>query len=300
MNGRSCLFAHYDRQGRIAPHIMHYLAQIRSGGFAVHVALSGMERLHDADALALERIGAVGHLRANRGLDFGGWQHLVERGCTEGADTILLANDSVFGPLQPLAPIFGSMLERDLDVWGMVESNEQRWHLQSWFLCFQAGSFAHPAIRRVMQLPFQDMSKAEIVLHGELGLGAAIEAAGLRCDARWHQPRRRLRALVPGNPMHLDFLSVMRDGRVPFIKVELLRDNPVGIGWIDAWRNTVEASSIFPVSWIDRHLGDGGRFKPPLAARDPNRILKLRLLYAAISRDQPQAMRSLIRMPGRP
>jgi lipopolysaccharide biosynthesis protein len=290
MATKICLFSHYDARGVIAPHVIHYLKQIGTCGFTVHIALSGMTSLSEADKTALDRIGAVAHLRPNRGLDFGAWQDLVATGCTSGATTILLANDSVFGPMQPLEPIFTRMQARNTDVWGMVESREATWHLQSWFLCFTAAAFAAPAVARVMRLPFHEMSKSEIVLHGELGLGVAITAAGLSWDASWSPSRRRLRRLVPGNPMHLDFLSVMRSGQVPFIKVELLRDNPTAVRWIEQWRKHMGESAIFPADWIDRHLADGGRHTPPR----PPRSIRARLLYAAISRDQPEALRSLI------
>ncbi|MGI4748941.1 MAG: rhamnan synthesis F family protein [Janthinobacterium lividum] len=290
MSSRVCLFAHYDTRGTIAPHVIHYLKQIGTCGFTVHVALSGMTSLSDTDRLALDRIGAIAHLRPNCGLDFGAWQDLVANGCITGATTILLANDSVFGPLQPLEPIFARMQARGTDVWGMVESREATWHLQSWFLCFTAAAFAAPSIQRVLRLPFHDMSKPEIVLHGELGLGAAIMADRLSWNACWHQPARRMRRLVPGNAMHLDFLSVMRSGQVPFIKVELLRDNPIALRWIGQWRKLVEAATIFPADWIDRHLAEDGRYTAPC----PKQSVRMRLLYAAISRDQPEAMRSLV------
>lgn len=290
MSSKVCLFAHYDARGVIAPHVIHYLQQIGTCGFTVHIALSGMKSLSDTDRLALDRIGAIPHLRPNRGLDFGAWQDLVANCCLTGATSILLANDSVFGPLQPLEPVFARMQARRPDVWGMVESRQAAWHLQSWFLCFTAAAFAAPAIQRVLQLPFQAMSKSEIVLHGELGLGAAILADRLDWAACWHQPAHRMRHLVPGNAMHLDFLSVMRSGQVPFIKVELLRDNPTALRWVDQWRKHVDASEIFPVDWIDRHLAEVGRHTAP----HPNQSLRMRLLYAAISRDQPEAMRSLV------
>jgi hypothetical protein len=288
---RTCLFAHHDRTGRIAPHVLHYLQQLHACGFTTHVAMSGAERVHEADRAALAQAGAIAHLRPNRGLDFGAWQDLVALGCANGSATILLANDSVFGPLAPLQPVFADMDARQPDIWGMVESREGSWHLQSWFLCFTAAAFASPAIARVLRQPFADMSKAEIVLHGELGLGAAIRADRLRWTARARTPNRQLRRLVPGNPMHLDFLSMIRGNTVPFIKIELLRDNPAAVRWVGHWRKAVASSPIFPVGWIDRHLS-GDR---PHIAPCPNQSLKMRLLYAAITRDRRDALQTLLR-----
>ena len=287
---RICLFAHYHPSGRIAPHVLHYLRHLQLCGYSTHVALSGVERPHDADRAALHALGATPHPRPNRGLDFGAWQDLAARGCADGAGTILLANDSVFGPLAPLSPLFAEMAARPVDVWGMVESRERGWHLQSWFLCLTARAFASPAVARVLRQPFAEMSKAEIVLHGELGLGAAIRADGLSWTARARAPTHRLRRLVPGNPMHLDFLSLIRSGSVPFLKVELLRDNPAAVGWVDRWRQAVASSPIFPVDWIDAYLAGGQTH----AAPRPGRSLRMRLLYAAITRDRGAAVRTVL------
>lgn len=288
---RVCLFAQYDAGGRIAPHVHHYLDQIAQAGFETHVALSGARHVADEDRVRLEAHGIRAHPRRNAGLDFGAWSDLMAMGVAEGADTVLLANDSVFGPLQPLGPIVDAMESEGSDIWAMTESREGRWHLQSWFLCLSAAALARPAIRRVLDLPFAGMTKNEIVLHGELGLGAAIEAEGLAWACRWRQPRRRLRRLVPGNPMHVDFLSVIRSGQVPFLKVDLLRDNPAGIGWVGHWRRQAELSAIFDPAWIDAYLSHAGRPAQPPARQS----LRMKMLYAAISSDQPEATLSLLR-----
>ncbi|MBN8908325.1 MAG: hypothetical protein J0H99_17220, partial [Rhodospirillales bacterium] len=125
------------------------------------------------------------------------WQHLLRSGCAAGADEILLANDSVFGPLGDLRPIFATMRQRKLDAWGMVASTEGVWHLQSWFVWLSAAALARPAVQRVFTQPFADMDKPEIILHGELGLGVALRAEKLACGARFEEPRRsRLRRLA--------------------------------------------------------------------------------------------------------
>src|SRR6185437_8167860 len=192
--GPVCLFAQYDPSGRIAPHVLRYLAHLAECGFAVHVACSGVARLTDDDEAALRRIGATPHLRPNAGLDFGAWQELLRAGCAEGAPEVLLANDSVFGPFADLRPLLATMRARRLDAWGMVASTEGVWHLQSWFICLSAHALASPAVQRVLAQPFAEMSKPEIILHGELGLGTALRAAGLAIGAAFEEPRRsRLR-----------------------------------------------------------------------------------------------------------
>ncbi|MBE7210689.1 MAG: hypothetical protein INR65_06685 [Gluconacetobacter diazotrophicus] len=291
MSGPVCLFAHHDPDGRIAPHVVHLLRGIRESGFAIHVALSGQDHVRRSDAEAVRDTVAAIHPRPNAGLDFGAWRDLFARGCADGASEVLLANDSVYGPLFPLPPIVAAMRARNADAWGMVESEQNGWHLQSWFVCLSARALAAVPVRRVLEQDFAGMSKREVVLHGELGLGAAMEAAQLRVAARWRQPNRRLRRMVPGNAMHLDYMAVVRSGRVPFLKVELLRDNPTAVHWVGRWRELVPPGSAFDPAWIDAHLSAGRPHRPPR----PPRGFAARLLQALISEDRPVALRTLRR-----
>ena len=52
-----CLFAHYAPDRRLSASVLHYLTQLTHCGFAVHVALSGMDRLVPEDREILDRLG---------------------------------------------------------------------------------------------------------------------------------------------------------------------------------------------------------------------------------------------------
>ncbi len=252
--------------------------------------------MHPQDRAALDDAGAVGHLRENTGLDFGAWQHLIELGCVADAEFIVLANDSVIGPLQPLAPIFAGMQGLGRDVWGMVESHEMAWHLQSWFLCFTREAWQSPPIARILALPFREMVRAEIILHGEVGLGASIRAAGLRWAASWPERRRGLRRLLAINPMHLDWMSILGSGSVPFIKVELLRENPMRVPWLDRWpkvasRSPSVRSGQFPMQWIHERIITQAAITQ---AAEPEASLRMRLLYLVLTRDRMPALCALV------
>ncbi len=283
-----CLFAHYAPDRRLSSSVLHYLGQLRRCGLSVHLALSGMERLAVEDRDILDRLGVTAHPRANAGLDFGAWQHLLGAGCAEGADSVLLVNDSVFGPLRELAPIVRAMRTQHYDVWGMVESHEVSWHLQSWFLCMSRETLARPAIARVLELPFAQMSKAEIILHGEIGLGTAIRAEGLSWGACLPDRRVGLRRLVAVNPMHVDWITALRCGRVPFIKVELLRDDPARIPWLTSWPKMLRRYGTFPEAWIDERI-------TPFKVRRPRSSLRMRLLYLLLTRDRMAALRHVLK-----
>lgn len=296
---RVCLFAQYDPRGRIPPHVLVYIAGLRACGFAVHVACSGVASLHETDREALTALGALAYPRPNAGLDFGAWQQLMQLGCLDGAQTVLLANDSVFGPFADLRPIVAEMQARRLDAWGMVESREGVWHLQSWFLCMKADVLARPAVRRVFAQDFCAMTKREIILHGELALGVAFEVEGLACAAVHRSaPARGLRRAVPVNPMHFHWAALLAGRRVPFMKVELLRDNPAAIPFVERWPDLL-AKYDYPARMIREHLA-GNAASPAQSGRPVRRFRRL-LLWLLFAEDRGAAARfaarALLRRP---
>ena len=237
-----CLFAHYDPRHRIRPHVLGYLTALREAGYNVVVACSGDRLPPDDDRDAVYATGASLFFRINQGLDFGAWQDLIRAGYADGAETVLLANDSVFGPFADLAPIISRMCARRLDVWGMVESLQIGWHLQSWFLHFSAAAFTAPAIRRVFSQPFDKMTKEEIINRGEVALGSAILEEGLSCDAVVrHVHGAWMARLLPMNPMHINWRHLLVSRQLPFIKVGLLRENAMNIPWIEEWAEILRA-----------------------------------------------------------
>lgn len=296
---RVCLFAQYSRDGRLREDTRNYIAALAGCGFSVHVAVSGAARLHEPDRAMLESVGATGHPRDNGGLDFGAWRHLIELGVAADATEILLANDSVIGPFMPLGPMFAEMA--GYDAWGMVGSREGRPHLQSWFVWMTAPTFADARVRRVLMQDFGSMAKDEIIVHGELGLGAALDAAGLDLGVRYRS-RFSLTpsGLLANNPMHFRWRDLLRERRVPFVKVELLRDNPVGVMGLDRLDETLRELCGDDPRWaaarraaIDALASGRGR-----RGRRP-RGVRLALMKFAMAEDRWSIIRAGLRGRGR-
>nr|WP_249200006.1 rhamnan synthesis F family protein [Gluconobacter sp. Dm-62] len=287
------MFAYYCTDVRLPPHTRHLLSQIASCGFTLHIAASGLsdtaaQSLQNDLAQGTHPIAATVHPRPNTGLDFGAWQFLLAKKCNGDANEILFANDSIFGPLLPLRPIVDRMREQHLQVWGMVRSEAVVTHLQSWFLCMTRDALDHPAIQRIFNQPFNDMTKDEIVLHGELGLGLAIKAAGLTAGAAWSNARGLARLLAL-NPMHTDWRTVLRSGNAPFIKTELLRDNPSGIASTHLWRQEIPDSAFFNPDWIAAYLAS-----TPPRTLSRRAGLRARLVQALASEDRRHALTALL------
>jgi lipopolysaccharide biosynthesis protein len=255
-----CLFAHYDRDDRLADHVLYYIMALQRTGFDVVVISATQLNYEDRGKLAA--INAALVLRENIGLDFGSWA----AGLSQLRDTsgrlkiegrLLLANDSVFGPIGDLSEALDRLSNMPGDVHCMVETAQTIPHMQSWFLMFSPAAYRSPAFEAIFTQNFAAMSKADIIKAGEIGLSVTMRNAGLRFTAlASNPPRGGIRRLMRANPTHFLWQSLIERDGVPFLKVELLRDNPDGVASVSNWPAIVRARAPALLPLIESYLED--------------------------------------------
>jgi rhamnosyltransferase len=240
---RLVLFAHYDAQGEIKRFIVHYLRALRE--VCDRIVFVSTAQLAESEIAKIREYCAEIVIRENVGYDFGMWRHAIERTDLEAWDELVLTNSSVFGPLHPLQPIFARMAEEPVDMWGMTENVEIAWHLQSYFLVFRRPLLTSQVFRDFWAsiLPYKD--KDQVIRSYEVGLSRLLLDHGF--TLRSFAPTEALD--IPGafplfNVLGESLWARLRSRRVnptcgyavpfiragmPFVKAELLRDNPLGV-----------------------------------------------------------------------
>ncbi len=268
MTDRSTLavFAHFDPGGQVAPHVERYLAALRD--VVDRVVIVSTAELDDAGRATLAAHGELVE-RENVGYDFYSWKTGLDHAGDWGAfDRVLICNDSVVGPTRPFAEILGPGAPKDADFWGMTSSNEISPHVQSWFVVFErpviASGLLHgfwramePVSNRFVVIRRYEVGLSKLLLTGGLRMGsylrltprAAVTAelrhrlALDRLPAKQRPARPRfVRSLrePTWNPTYVLWDSVF-DGRLPFVKLEILRDDPYEIGKEQALARLEEA-----------------------------------------------------------
>ncbi len=272
------LFMHFDSSGKVRQQLLDYMMDFAGNGYSI-VFVTNSEKLMPAAMAALQGICAAIIIRRNIGYDFGAWRDALLRLGLPRAETeeVILANDSVFGPLTPIGDVLRRINYGKADVWGLTESWQFRYHLQSFFIAFGPAALQSEAFakfwRGVMPVP----SKPYIVRAYEIGVTQAMVKGGLRCQAVWPyealtkavdphsfemlveametaagklDPILRNRSLqavrlrdaiarrVAMNPTSDLWRQLLLAG-FPFLKRELLRDNPTRIEDIADWTEVV-------------------------------------------------------------
>lgn len=257
MSNRSTLavFAHFDPGGAVAPHVERYLAALREA--TDRVVIVSTAALDDAARATLSAYGELVE-RENVGYDFYSWKTgLDHAGDWAAFDRVLICNDSVVGPMRPFAEILGKGAPKDVDFWGMTSSNEISPHVQSWFVVFERPVIASGLLHAFWRAMEPVSSRYVVIRRYEVGLSRLLLAGGLRMGSYLKvTPRTALTAELrhrlalervpaqqrpqrPGirrslreptwNPTYVLWDAVF-DGRLPFVKLEVLRDDPYEIG----------------------------------------------------------------------
>jgi hypothetical protein len=279
------LFMHYDGRGMVRPQVVDYIRDLKENGRDV-VLVSNAVKLKPVALEVLKEICAGIIVRKNIGYDFGAWRDAIDYLELPRADTeeVILANDSVFGPLVPLGDVLRRLNYAKADVWGLTESWQLRYHLQSFFLAFGPKALHAEAWRGFWDTVRPVPVKSYVVHKYEVGVTQAMVKGGLNCAALWpYEPlirmvsREELKKLSEedegSDPGRADPIQAtrrlqvlrIRDGVArrmalnptsdlwrqlllsgfPFIKRELLRDNPTRVedvgDWVELVRETLGA-----------------------------------------------------------
>jgi hypothetical protein len=288
LGGSVALFTHFDRRERLADHVIAYVRELYGLGFSV-VFVSNSERLSEDGLAKLQPYCRAVIVRRNVGYDFGAIREVLDLLKLPRQDTerLLIANDSVYGPLLPIADMIARADFEEADLWGTTESWQYRYHLQSFFLLAGRRAINSRAWKEFWQGVRQVSSKQWVIARYEVGLTQTLLKAGLRCRPLWsyHQlldqtehkyiPKevdastldplelmrirasQRIRAAaahgVALNPTSDLWRQLLLAG-FPFIKVELLRKNPTGVPDIADWRSVVARLPHGDVAMIERDL----------------------------------------------
>ena len=247
-----CLFAHFDRDDRVDDHVFRYLEALQTAGFRIVFVTAS--QISSSDRQRLGRMCDDVIARENRGLDFGSWSEAYRRHRGSIKGRLLLTNDSVYGPIGNLGLTLQRLLAVPADVYGLVECNLTAPHLQSWFLLLENRAAQGEVFAAVMSQPFAKMAKPDIVTAGEIELSRRLVAAGYRLRALSKAGSGGpLSRLFPIHPMHPLWREMIQGEGVPFLKVELLRDNPTAVADLADVPAVVAGHAPDLVPMIERH-----------------------------------------------
>jgi len=230
---RVAIFAHYDAAGEVGERTLRHIEALSA--IASEVVLVSNSPIDPAGIAALQGRGARVIVRENQGYDFAMWKCAIDGLDLSRWDELVLANSSVLAPLAPLTAAFERMADAETDFWGMTESTEFAWHIQSYFLVLRK-AVLRSRLFQEFWAAFVPRDKWETILGYEIGLSQKLLAAGFK-------GRSLAGDLGAGNPVTRRPLEVLNAG-VPFVKVDVVRRNPARINLVPVLERLKQSGAV--------------------------------------------------------
>ncbi len=249
---RLIIYAHFARRGVVSPYVFDALARYRPYATRLTLVAASAPSAHEKRRLAGVCDDVV--VRENVGYDFASWRDgLSAVGDLAPYDEIIFANDSVIGPFEDPGPVLARLTAHSAAICGVTLNWQFGRHAQSYFLRYRRDVVESSAFDEFWSSIAPMPDKMATVLAYEVGLTSFMESRGHRVDALFTPPPhnpfsnrmrlfwrsadvrepmrtalafRHLARETQTNPLHHLWEDVLDNG-LPFIKKELLRDNPL-------------------------------------------------------------------------
>jgi GT2 family glycosyltransferase len=270
---RLALFSHYDKHGIIDPYVVHYLREICKYSDVVFISTSPGLSFNKCKSI-LPFVSQI-ILKENSGYDFGAWKTgmvFCEEILKNYSKGLILLNDSIYGPFYSLEKYFQAADE--YDVYSMTDSYDLKYHLQSYFVTFSKNALENDNFKNFWNTFHIIKNKISLIFNNEIGFYSKI-ISDSRLKVGSQIRSCELESHV--NISHFYWKNLL-DGGVPFLKVELLRDNPVNVD-ISDWEEYVGAYSKSLPELINNHIK---RMKGGLKNSNTFSIMQLAYLMLCI------------------
>lgn len=262
-----CIFSHFDPDGIVDDHVIAYLNSIRKYDWSiVFVTSCGTLMKKERDKLIPLASAVIG--TQGEGRDWGnysiGYSRTRKRGVVKN---LLLANDSVYGPIGDLGDFFKYSENSEKDMIGMTNSHQYGNHLQSYFILCKEKLCTHTLFDHFWSNFYYQSEKDEIIYKNEIGFSLFFNRYGFKSAALYDYEDLKSDTIEnkkPGyhllvkemhvNPTH-QFIHLLLDKyNFPFVKIELLKINPSNIKNIDEVIDHIKSSNHDLEKNIKKHL----------------------------------------------
>lgn len=267
-----CLFCSYDKQSIVRENVHFYLDELKRVGFDI-IFISTSDTISDVDLDKLSKCCIKIINRENKGYDFYGWKTGLEKYPQYKSHTgLLLANDSVVGPLFDIRDILIRLENCEADIIGMTNCFHFYPHLQSYFLYCKKTVVLSEEFGRF----FQNISvlelKIAIIRKYEVGfsqffskhfrIAALYDLERVLAQVDYH--KKPMKWIEP--TFHL-WKPLVTDFKFPFLKKGLITRMGVSINEI---LKIIEENSTYKLDLLSDLIGRDGQkpLSPPLATID--------------------------------
>ena len=213
--------AHWSASGALSRSVQELCRLLVSVGFET-LLISAAPFTGERPGPASPGDGVSLWRRPNSGYDFGTWSAALHAfPGIRGADEVLLVNDSMLGPFDDITPIIKRMFTGTGLVWGLTESFQKHWHLQSNFVGYRSGILGQPQFLEFWDGVAHQSSKDDVIAEYEIGLGRLLRRNDVPVEVAF--PTADLPIRRRQNPTIRGWSALICAG-LPMVKRQLVTD----------------------------------------------------------------------------
>ena len=254
---RILLYVHFNKYKRVSNHVFYQLEQLKP--LFSKILFISNSHIEEATKKKLQDEFGISNVleRNNQGYDFAAWRDGMSAVGFEELktyDSLTLMNDTCFGPLWDLEPIYTRFeVDTQVDFWGMTNFRKTKYfeeHLQSYFVTFK-----QQILRAISFQDFWEQVKdftdvQDVIDHYEAKFTQYFTKAGFTYQAAFDT---RLEEAT--NLIHPDFTYykpfTILEKKVPFLKVKAISGNPFSASYL---LEEIKERTSYPVSLISEHI----------------------------------------------
>ncbi len=216
----TAIVAHWAADGRVDRSASELTRAVLANGYEV-VFVSTAEGTQPLDWPGGRPPGISVLRRSNIGYDFGSWATALDYypQIAEGTH-VLMFNDSLVGPFQPIDHLLEHFHQSAADVWALTDSTQFRHHLQSYCLGFRGRCLLEAPLARFWRTIRVEDSREAVIWRNEIGLSRLLDRERFVIEAAI--PYWRV-AAENKNPTIVGWRRLLDNG-FPFVKRQLVRE----------------------------------------------------------------------------
>ena len=209
----AALFVTHSGNGRLKPHMRHYLAALKAEGIAVTLIIAADRGFAGDEDWLYDLVDGL-YVRDNAGWDFAAWAHVLRLNPQfYAAEMLYWMNDSLIGPVNQAA--LHAVVERirgeNAGLVGLTINHERGRHVQSYFLAFKETALRSYVFHDFVLDVRAYADKEDVINAYEIKLGPLLENGGVSVTALFEPSG-------PHNPTLFEWSRLLAEG-FPFLKV---------------------------------------------------------------------------------
>ena len=254
---RILLYVHFNKYKRVSNHVFYQLEQLKPLFSKIlfisnsHIEEATKKKLYDEFGISnlLER--------DNQGYDFAAWRDGMNSvGFEElkNYDSLTLMNDTCFGPLWDLEPIYKRFeADTQVDFWGMTNFRKTKYfeeHLQSYFVTFKQQILRAISFQEFWTKVKDFTDVQDVIDHYETKFTQYFTEAGFSYQALFDTRLEEVADLIHPDFTYYKPFTIL-EKKVPFLKVKAITGNPFSARYL---LEEIKERTSYPVSLISEHI----------------------------------------------